>query len=916
MRIFLYLPDPPHSFIIDTKQFFRSKVMEYMDYHLPAGTCLDGRYTIKKVIGEGGFGITYEAVNIALGSRVAIKEFYYRECVTRDSAVSTQICFSSPDRQELYRKARERFLREARTVSDFSDAPGIISVLDYFEANETAYIVMKYLDGITLQQYLKEHGSFPAEQICAMLLPVLRSLEKIHASGIIHRDISPDNIMVLSDGSLCLIDFGAARLYLKDAQKSSAIITKNGYTPCEQYDASMPQGPWSDIYSLSAVLYACITGKIPESSLQRLLLDTLKLPSELGISISPEIEAVLRKGLSLQPEKRFASLSEYISQLKKCLPREDEALLKAKRRKRLLMATGCFLVFFAAAFFAFYRTHVELFKFYGEDTVDFLLYPDDTMTTAEYYEARDIVENRLKTLAGGDDYILEEKSGYLRGVIALSDCGSLNLRELFRTYITRPVQPSLDGDALSSEDLISPEITVGEDTAWLTFGLSDACMQKLTSEPTSHYLFLDYSYSDPFFREIEITEDGLCRIEIPREGSLPTLMLQNLTSDHPAKGLYLQYEPDVAWEDSATSLISGEKQVNAENITKPSLICELKPSTAPDRGTWFHVISDFKTRLDSLGIPYAFGTDTHGESHVILKMAQEDYCDTLLQVLTAPDAYLLLSIGSTEIYLDQTDMNMEETGDGTYRLNVQITSSYYLEKLKKALDSLASGGTATVYLRCRDIILANGEVTAAAAKGQISLDSYGAQKQPITDTELPLLRLACSCAGDTTMPVVYTLYSQNLLSDQEGIQTPVTCRQEWNPNQSHEDQVLEALHSNLPEIVSAEFSLDAAHYQLIITLPDTVGELSASRRRELFTAIISICTDDIGQIPAICIQQQKKGSPGLVDAKAWLNYMSSQQTYQFSFSAFTEEAMTAYTQLKEDLENDAQLKNRLYIYQK
>lgn len=886
--------------------------MEYTAYHLPAGTCLDGRYTIKKVIGEGGFGITYEAVNNSLGSRVAIKEFYYREFVTRNSAVSTQISISSPDRFTLYRQARDRFLREARIVSDFSGAPGIISVTDYFEANDTAYIVMKYLDGITLQQYLQKHGPFPAEEICAMMLPMLQSLEKIHNSGIIHRDISPDNIMVLSDGSLCLVDFGAARTYLQDADKSSAIITKNGYTPCEQYDQSLPQGPWNDIYALTAVLYTCITGTVPESSLQRLLLDTLKFPSELGISLSPALEAVLRRGLSVQPEKRFQSLAEFIQQLEKCLPEKEEKDRKKQRRKRIF-AGACFLaVILVLSFFLFYQNHREYFPFYGEETVHFVLYPDDEMPTAEYYHAADIIDSRLKTLTD-DHYLLKEESGYLRCIVPLDDCGDMNLLQFLRTYISRPGNISLDGTPLSETDLTDARILEDEAGTWISFRLNDAYMAQLiadSKEGKSHFLCLDSSYSNYFYREIQVTGEDTCRISIPGEGNLGQLMLQILTSAPSPDVLYIQYDPDVTWEDSRTSLIAGSSQVNAPDIPEPYVTCELSTYSNVNRGNWYHVLSDFKTRLDSLEIPYAFGTDTHGENHVIFRISQEDYCDTLLHILPLSSSDISFTINAQTFFASQFSMEIKKGADGSVQLLFTPASSYQTNELEKVCTP-SSEETPLVYLRCGDIILASGKLTDEPRNRQICLDQFGVRERVISTDELPLFQLVQSCVYDTTMPMIYSLYSQNLSGAGEQPQKTLASRTGWNPNLENENRILEELNAQIPEMVNAEFSLDPSKYQLIVTLADTTEDLTDTKIQEIFRKILSLCADNRGQVSMINIQQRRKDSYHQIAWRFVFVYDTYDQTYRFSYNAFSEKAGAVCAQLQAYLEKEEELKDLL-----
>lgn len=280
-------------------------------HHLRPGTVLNKKYLVGYAIGEGGFGITYIGRDTTLDVRVAIKEFYPSGYTNRNSYKESTVTVGSQRQREFFEKGKERFLFEARNVAKFSSEKGIVDVRDFFEANGTAYIIMEYLDGIDLNKYLNTYGVIPAERAFDLMLPVMRSLEKINAAGIIHRDISPDNIMYLKDGTLKLMDFGSAR-YFTNEEKEMSIMLKQGYAPEEQYRKNGHQGPWTDVYGMCATLYRCITGEVPEDGLDRIHTDSLKTPSQLGAQISPALETVLMYGLAVYHENRCQNMTELI----------------------------------------------------------------------------------------------------------------------------------------------------------------------------------------------------------------------------------------------------------------------------------------------------------------------------------------------------------------------------------------------------------------------------------------------------------------------------------------------------------------------------------------------------------------------------------------------------------------------------
>ena len=294
----------------------------------------NGRYQIGSAIGEGGFGITYAAWDLVLNQPVAMKEYYPMNICSRDTREDYSV-IPSPEYQDLYQIGLQRFIREARILGTLQNVKNVVPVLEWFEKNNTAYIVMKFIRGVTLEKYVNEKH-IPPQQLIEMLRDLIDSLILVHAQGILHRDISPTNIMVQEDGTLILIDFGAATSEERKAQgKDRTVIYNKSFAPVEQYDESGIQGPWTDIYALSATIYYLVTGEFPVESVSRIAKDTLQSPKKKGIPLKKWQDQAIMGGLAVQPENRPQTMGIFRSMLYH-LPMPEEV----QRRKRFWTLTA------------------------------------------------------------------------------------------------------------------------------------------------------------------------------------------------------------------------------------------------------------------------------------------------------------------------------------------------------------------------------------------------------------------------------------------------------------------------------------------------------------------------------------------------------------------------------------------------
>lgn len=283
---------------------------------LKPGTLLNNRFYVGIVLGEGGFGVTYIGWDTILDMTVAIKEYFPANVASRDctASLTNDINIFGGRSEQEYKLGLERYIREARTLSKFHDLHGIVDIRDFFHENNTAYLVMEYLKGPTLEEHIKQYGRMKPEYVFQIMKLVMRSLEKIHQAGMVHRDISPDNIM-LSDGCIKLIDFGAARLANNDNNKSLTVVLKRGFAPEEQYRSNGKQGPWTDVYAICATIYYMLTGKKPPESIERTYEDTLQSFDELEIPVDKEKSDALMKGLAPIYQNRYQSIRDLCNDL-------------------------------------------------------------------------------------------------------------------------------------------------------------------------------------------------------------------------------------------------------------------------------------------------------------------------------------------------------------------------------------------------------------------------------------------------------------------------------------------------------------------------------------------------------------------------------------------------------------------------
>ena len=287
---------------------FKNEDYKYPSNYLRPLTPLNGKYLLGRAIGAGGFGITYVALDLHLQVVVAIKELYLKKISIREE--SKTISVNSKDKT-LFEDNKKRFLQEARVLAMFNekDNEGVVMVKDHFEENNTAYIVMEYLDGLTLKELVKKNRmSF--EQVKNLFEPVCHALTKIHQFGVVHLDVSPDNIMIMDNNRAKLLDFGGAKtIGAKD--EHDIVAFKRGYAPPEQYMENGRLGQWTDVYATAATMYYCLTGAKPIDSMERKAGAELEKPTKLGAKISPAIEAVILKAMEIDPSKRYQTMEEF-----------------------------------------------------------------------------------------------------------------------------------------------------------------------------------------------------------------------------------------------------------------------------------------------------------------------------------------------------------------------------------------------------------------------------------------------------------------------------------------------------------------------------------------------------------------------------------------------------------------------------
>lgn len=293
----------------------RTKERQYMGV-LPPFTTLNNKYLIGRVLGKGGFGITYNAISLETNRICAVKEYMPAEYSTRSGSSAQVVPFSDSKAQYVFNHGREKFVLEAQTLLKLVNDPIVVDIWDYFNENNTAYIVMEYLEGDDLRKMARANGgTLDADFMKNVFVTVASSLMEIHKLNILHRDLSPENIIVTKQGNIKLIDFGAARNFVSTQNKGMSILLKPGFAPPEQYNAKGDHGPWSDVYALCATFYNLVSGKPLIDALFRYRGEVQPSLSSLGCNVSKKTSDVIEKGMELDYKKRYRDFKELLDDI-------------------------------------------------------------------------------------------------------------------------------------------------------------------------------------------------------------------------------------------------------------------------------------------------------------------------------------------------------------------------------------------------------------------------------------------------------------------------------------------------------------------------------------------------------------------------------------------------------------------------
>ena len=726
-----------------------------MNYALSPGVVLNGRYRIEQEIDHGGFSITYKAVDLKDESPVAIKELYLRELMVRNPGGNDFVVIDDKKVQELEQR-KERTLQEAYILREFKGDPNIVSFYDQFRANNTAYIVMEFLDGIEVKDKIDKEGKIDPSEAFRYMIPIMQSMCKVHAAQITHRDIAPDNIMVLQKNKeYCLFDFGSAKAL--DAGETMSLEYKKHFAPIEQMSdlTGHPIGPWSDVYAFFATVFFMITGKEPETSVSRMYYDELVPPSEQGIEIDKRLEKILLKGMAVDPEDRYHSFEEAIEDLKKCLPPEffrrrvptstptPSSRLPWPLILSLLVAV---LILIIAKCWPAIK---EAGKFVGVKTERILVYPmpgheEDFRNEKEAIRGRielltesvptDIVENdKGELLVTTADELFEHSdpedvfhdllSGSFKCSIGYADeqgiVHSLVIpADVPEIKAVAEADVIINDDGTASQELSSkagsPELHgAGYIVATMTEPVPDMLKELLEAHAGEEEL---HFYYDMDFLQNPDSDDNLregSRVYVDKNCATWFAWTSDVDKalDHLSSNLrVVSYEDYVharsrSDEFTSSSVVQGGKyQKDPDEIKGPLLKATYTPGSGiPNKGEIAMVEINMKARLDRLGRPYAITYEADGA--ICLTMSMADISPFVLKTLfmgssnvrvTSTWLYRIGTISPTE-----KSVSLVPAGDGTYEalvvLDEAITSGESMT-IKDKAERLLQAGDALVHI--------------------------------------------------------------------------------------------------------------------------------------------------------------------------------------------------------------------------
>lgn len=598
----------------------------------PQGTTLAGRYVLREPVGRGGFSIVYDAVDLRTDRRVAVKE----------CTIPTE---------------KERFLREAKILEDFAGEDAIVTVLDFFEDEGSAYIVMEFIEGETLRSRIERSGRMDIEDTVRLMSPVMKTLGRMHEKGVIHRDISPDNLMVTKDGSLKLLDFGAARQY--EESTLSRLVVKANYSPPEQMDAKGIFGSWSDVYSICGAIYFCITGHNPEDAISRLMLDDLKKPSELGAVILPAAEKTLMSGMALDSKERIRSMEQLRSELEKTYPILSEEEKKARKRKKRIKRTLAILAAVMAVSAVLVVINIDKIRVArhmakGTETI---ILDGSSMSDAEFSENADKAEARIAALSGGRA-VCRRIGQTIRIEIPADLFADKDPVECMDRLVSAPLDfylvsesggvKSLIGDLRPGSDVTAVDMDA---SPYPTIEFSDSASaqlrEKLSAEEAPYNIIMiccdeeDYHYDDPIADAIsgnynfmlDPAGDGrTAKITSGQNGkNIPEYTKTVLTSDPLSKDFMTTGDWDVVWEEPGKAGKYGAGQVSVDEVRASSAdgsVLRLKYSlvrhSTYEDSQYGKMMKELpviiKNRLDILGVPYAAGEKRYSDGSIIIEV--------------------------------------------------------------------------------------------------------------------------------------------------------------------------------------------------------------------------------------------------------------------------------------------------------